>query len=469
MNAREDSPAVFPVHDADNKLIRAIGLPGATSLVIGNVIGSAVFLTTGIIVDRMPSVSLLLIAWVTGGLLAFCGGLTLAEMSAMYPHSGGWYIYLNEAYGPVWGFLFGWAGMLVMMTGSVAAVAVGFAEYFSYFFPSLSTSHTIVSFPVPWGRYSISAGQMIAAGSIALLGALNYVGVRIGNAVQSIFTALKIAALAAIPMLALALWRVAPAFHPIASNVPRPLSSFGIAMIAVMWAYSGWDYLCFASGEIKNPSRNLPRALIFGIGALVTLYLAVNLGYVYSMHLEEMRGVVRIAERSVTAMVGAVGASLVAGAVMISTFGCNASSIIPISRVCYAMSADGLFVRAAAAVHPKFRTPHIAIALTCGWSALLALSGTYEQLYTYVVFTALIFNVAGGLAVFRLRHVRPDRPRPYRVWGYPVIPAIFVLATGFLLVNTLIERPVESIIGILLLLLGIPIYLRRTKAKGVDA
>ena len=269
MNAREDSPAVFPVHDADNKLIRAIGLPGATSLVIGNVIGSAVFLTTGIIVDRMPSVSLLLIAWVTGGLLAFCGGLTLAEMSAMYPHSGGWYIYLNEAYGPVWGFLFGWAGMLVMMTGSVAAVAVGFAEYFSYFFPSLSTSHTIVSFPVPWGRYSISAGQMIAAGSIALLGALNYVGVRIGNAVQSIFTALKIAALAAIPMLALALWRVAPAFHPIASNVPRPLSSFGIAMIAVMWAYSGWDYLCFASGEIKNPSRNLPRALIFGIGALV--------------------------------------------------------------------------------------------------------------------------------------------------------------------------------------------------------
>lgn len=262
MNADKDSPAVLPVHDPDKKLIRAIGLPGAASLVIGNVIGSAVFLTTGIIVDRMPSVSLLLIAWIIGGLLAFTGGLTLAEMSAMYPHSGGWYVYLNEAYGPVWGFLFGWAGMLVMLTGSIAAVAVGFAEYSSYFFPSLSTSHTVVSFPVPWGTFHISAGQVVAAASIAALGALNYIGVRIGNAVQSVFTALKIAALAAIPILALVFWRVSPAFHPIARNVPHPFTSFGIAMVAVMWAYSGWDYLCFASGEIKNPSRNLPRALI---------------------------------------------------------------------------------------------------------------------------------------------------------------------------------------------------------------
>jgi APA family basic amino acid/polyamine antiporter len=187
------------------------------------------------------------------------------------------------------------------------------------------------------------------------------------------------------------------------------------------------------------------------------------------MHIEEMRGVVRIAERSVTAMVGAAGASLVAAAVMISTFGCNASSIIPISRVCYAMSADGLFVRAAAAVHPKFRTPHIAIVLTCGWAAILALSGTYEQLYTYVVFTALIFNVAGGLAVFRLRRLRPDLRRPYRVWGYPVIPAIFVLSTGLLVVNTLIERPAESMVGVLLLLLGVPVFLYRSRAKGADA
>ncbi len=443
-------------HDAG--LIRAIGLSGATLLVIGNVLGSAIFLTTGIMAERMPSPVMLLLAWVCGGLLAFTGGLTCAELGAMYPRSGGWYVFLSEAYGPVWGFLFGWSGMLVMLTGSIAAVAVGFAEYFSYFFPELGTSRQFLSIPVPWGSFTISNGQIVAALSIAVLGAVNYVGVRTGNVFQAILTAAKVVALAAVPLAALLLHPVVPTLRPVLAGIESPCFSFAVAMIAVMWAYAGWDYVCFASGEIKNPGRNVPKALMLGTLILTVLYVTVNLGYLFSLSMGEMKGVVRIGERAISTLIGSGGSTLVVLGVIISTFGCNASGIIPVSRVCFAMSADGLFLRSAAAVHPKYRTPHIAIILTCGWSILLTLSGTYEQLYTYVVFTSLVFNVAGGLALFRLRRTQPDKPRPYRVWGYPIVPALFVLSTGILVVSTLIERPAESVAGLGFLMLGLPAY-----------
>ncbi len=442
----------------DAALIRAIGLGGATLTVIGNVLGSAIFLTTGIMADRMPSATLLLAAWVAGGLLALTGGLTCAELGAMYPQSGGWYIFLREAYGPIWGFLFGWSGMLVMLTGSVAAVAVGFAEYFSYFFPVLSTTQMIFTVPVPWGTFGISNGQIVAAVSIIVLGIVNYVGVRSGNIFQSVITAAKVAALVAVPIAALVLHPVRPVFRPIFGNVHNPGISFGVAMIAVMWAYAGWDYVCFASGEIKNPGRNVPLSLILGTFGLTVLYVMVNLGYFFSLPLGEIKGVVRIGEHAISALMGPSGAALVALGVVISTFGCNASGIIPISRVCFAMAVDGLFFKSGATVHPKYRTPHVAIVVTCVWSVVLTLTGTYEQLYTYVVFTSLVFNVAGGMALFKLRRVQPDRPRPYRTWGYPFVPAIFILSTGVLVVSTLIERPVESIAGLGFLVLGLPAY-----------
>jgi APA family basic amino acid/polyamine antiporter len=259
-------------------------------------------------------------------------------------------------------------------------------------------------------------------------------------------------------MLAFSIHRVKPEFSSVITGVAHPASSFGVAMIAVLWAYSGWDYVCLASGEIKDPQRNLPRALILGILCLIVLYVAVNVGYLYSLSLDEMRGVVRIAETSVGALVGTIGASVVAAGVMISCFGCNASSLIPVSRVCYALSVDRLFFKSTAAVHPKFQTPHVAIVATCGWAALLTLTGTYEQLYTYVVFTALLFNVAGGLAIFKLRWSKPDLPRPYRTFGYPFVPAIFVLSTAALVINTVMERPVESLAGLGLVALGLPAY-----------
>lgn len=446
------------IMDPDAQLVRAIGLGGATLLVIGNVLGSAIFLTTGIMAERMPSATLLLLAWIFGGLLALTGSLTCAELGAMFPRSGGWYVYLREAYGPVWGFLFGWAGVMVMLTGSLAAIAVGFAEYFSYFFPSLSTSHIIFSLLLPWGVLRISAGQVVAAASLVLLGGINYLGVRTGNAVQAALTSIKVGLLAFIPFAALVLHPIHPSFRPVVSQVPRAASSFGIAMIAVMWAYSGWDWMCFAAGEIKRPERNVPRALILGTIALTALYVSANLGYICSLRIEEMRGVLRIAERSVTAMIGGGGAGLVAAGVMISTLGCNAAGIIPTSRVCFAMSRDGLFFNSAAAVHPRYRTPHVAIVLICAWSAFLTITGTYEQLYTYVVFTALLFNVAGGLAVFKLRRIQPDLKRPYRVWGYPFVPAVFIISTSALVLSTLVERPVESLLGLCLVALGLPAY-----------
>ncbi len=223
--------------DHDRELIRAIGLPSAVLLVVGNVIGSAIFLTTGIMADRLPSEALLITAWIAGGIITMAGGLTYAEMGAMYPRSGGLYVFLEQAYGPVWGFLFGWAGALVVLTGSIAAVAVGFAEYFGYFVPALSTKVEAIALPMPWGVLRISAGQVVGAASIAILGAVNYVGVRTGNAVQAFLTVIKVAALAALPILALVVSRVQPHFTPVMPDIARPGAAFGVAMIAVMWAY----------------------------------------------------------------------------------------------------------------------------------------------------------------------------------------------------------------------------------------
>jgi basic amino acid/polyamine antiporter, APA family len=445
--------------DADAQLERAIGLGGATLLVIGSVIGSGIFLTTGIILQELPSTSLMLFAWVAGGLLAMSGGLTYAEMGSMFPRSGGLYVFLSEAYGAVWGFLFGWACLLVILTGSVATVAVGFAEYFSYFFPALGTNVILGTFAMPWGAWSISAGQLVAAGSIFVITATNYVGVRSGNMTNAILTAMKVGALVAVPVIALVYLRVDPVFTPlIPPDAARPLASFGIAMIAVMWTYEGWYYVAFAAGEIKDAARNVPRALILGTMALTAIYVIVNVAYVFSLTLDEMRGVVRIAEKAVTTLVGPVGASLVAGTVVISTFGCNVAGVIASSRTCFAMASDRRFFPAAARVHPKYHTPHVALIITSVWSAFLTLTGGYEALFTYVTFASVLFGTLGGVAIFVLRVRRPAVPRPYRALGYPVIPALYVLGSFALVWNTLMERPTASIAGLGLVALGLPFY-----------
>lgn len=456
------TPASSPTRsttDADAKLVRGIGLWGATLLVIGNVIGSGIFLTTGSMVAELPSTVLVLAAWTAGGLLAMAGGLTYAEMGSMYPRSGGLYVYLAEAYGPVWGFLFGWACLLVILTGSVATVAVGFAEYFSYFVPALGTDRLLFTLAMPWGAWSISAGQLVAAGSIVVITAINYVGVQSGTLANSVLTVAKVGLLVLLPVLALIYLRVEPSFTPVLPpDALRPLASFGVMMIAVMWTYEGWYYVAFAAGEIKDAARNVPRALIYGTLALTAIYVSVNLAYVYALTLEEMSGVTRIAEKAVTMLVGPGGAALVAATVVISTFGCNVAGVIASSRSCFAMAADGRFFPAAAKVHPVYRTPHVALIITSAWSAFLTLTGGYEALFTYVTFASVLFGTLGGVAIFVLRAKRPDVPRPYRAFGYPIIPALYVLGSFALVWNTLMERPTASMAGLGLVALGLPFY-----------
>jgi basic amino acid/polyamine antiporter, APA family len=458
-------PAPVPSTTTSDGLVQGIGMAGATLLVIGNVIGSAIFLTTGIMAGDLQSVPALLAAWVAGGLLAMAGGLTYAEMGSMFPRTGGMYVFLEEAYGPVWGFLFGWSALLVVLTGSVAGVAVGFAEYFSYFVPALSTSRVLWSA----GPMTVSAGGVVAAVSILAIGWINLVGVNTANVVQGALTIAKIAGLAAIPLLAIVVHPVVPELSPILPPVARPVAAFGVAMIAVMWAFEGWSYLAMSAGEVRDAARVVPRAYILGTLGLTLIYVAVNIGYVFTLSLPEMSGETRVAEKAMTALIGPFGATFIALVVVISTLGCNVAGTLAMSRACYAMAVDGLFFKSVAAVHPRYRTPHVAIAFTCIWSALLAVSGTYNQLFTYVTFASVLFSTLGGIAIFRLRRTHPTARRPYKTWGYPLVPALFVAGSGLLVVNTLLERPVESLLGLGLVALGLPAYWYWTRQRAATS
>jgi APA family basic amino acid/polyamine antiporter len=380
-------------------------------------------------------------------------------MGAMFPRSGGVYVFLREAYGPLPAFLYGWAALFVVVSGGAAAVAVGFAEYLSYFVPALSPSAALFTLAAPWGTASVSAGQVVAALSLVVLGAINYVGVRSGNAVNVVLTAAKVAALAVLPLMAISAPRVRPVFVPVLSpGLAHPASAFGVAMIAVLWTYEAWYFVTYAAGEIENPRRNVPRALLGGIALLTAIYLSVNLAYFFALSIDEMKGVTRIAERAATALLGTRGATFIALSVVVSTFGCNAAALLAGSRLLFAMASDGVFLPVASRVHPRYRTPHLAIVGLTVWSAVLALSGTYDQLFTYVMFASILFSVAAGLALFRLRYTMPERLRPYRTWGYPVVPAVFVLGATAFVLNTLVERPVQSLAGLGLVALGLPAY-----------
>lgn len=448
---------------SDEGLIRALGVRSATLFVLGSVIGSGIFMTTGTIAAALPSSGLILAAWVAGGVIALSGGLTYAEMGAMYPKSGGVYVYLREAFGPLLAFLYGWAALLIFFSGGIAAVAVGFADYLSYFIPATSPSRLLWSLATPLGVWSVSAAQVIAAASIFLLAAINYVGVRSGNRVNVVLTVAKIAGLAALPVLALIFSNTTPEWTPLVPPVARPLAAFGVAMIAVLWANDAWYCVTWIAGEMRDPQRDLPRALFIGISLLTTIYLAVNVAYLYALPMAQLQGVTRIAEHAATALVGSGGAGFVAMTVVISTLGCNAAALLACSRLLFAMARDGVFLPAAARVHPIYKTPHVAIMALATWSAVLALSGTYEQLFTYVIFASSLLHTIGAVGLFRLRRLRPDQPRPYRVWGYPFVPIVFILASGAFVLNTLLERPVESFTGLAFLALGLPVYWYSTR------
>jgi APA family basic amino acid/polyamine antiporter len=426
------------------QLLRALGLWETTAIVMGIMIGTAIFIVPAEVTRAMASPRAALAVWAVGGLLSLFGALSFAEMAAMLPQAGGQYVYLREAYGSLVSFLCGWTFFLAVQTGGISVLAVGFAQFLGEFFP-----------------LSLWQQRAAAAASIALFTAINYRGVKEGGTVQSILTGLKVGAIAAFIILGYVLVRGSPGGVP---SLPAPTGSsfvvsFGVAMVAVLWAYEGWNSCTFAAGEVKRPERNLPLALILGTLAVLVIYLGLNLVYYHVLQLPEVVRSPRVGADAAVRIFGHTGSYLVTLAIIISTLGSLNGSILAAPRVYYAMAQDGLFFRWCAAVHPRFRTPHLALVLQGVWAILLVALGTYEELFTYVIFAGWVFYALTGFAVVVLRRKRPDLPRPYRVSGYPLVPVAFVLTATWFLVNTLIERPVESGIGSLIVLLGVPVFL----------
>jgi APA family basic amino acid/polyamine antiporter len=446
------------------QLVRGLGTWDGALLTIGSVVGTGIFLTTSDMARRLPQSGLILLVWLAGGLLTLAGALTYAELGVLFPRAGGLYHFVKETYGPLWGFLYGWTAFLVIMSGGIAALGVAFGEYLGSFLPFFSTQHVLVSVPVGAWKWTVSGGQVAAALAIVILTAVNHLGLKEGAGVQNALTVLKIGSIVVFGVLGLLVpARVEPQyFERISGGSPAGLTSlltaFGVAMIAALWTYDGWYGLTCSAGEVRDPARSLPRGLILGTAAVIALYLLLNLAYFRALPVSAMAEAPRIAESAATALFGPGAARLVSLAVLVSTFGCLSSTILYSSRIYQPMAQDGLFFRPLAEVDPRFRVPVKSLWAQTLWSLVLVVSGTYQQLYTYVVFASIVFHAGTAAAVFVLRRRHPELPRPYRVWGYPLVPALFILACVLLIGNTLAESPVESLAGLGLVALGLPAY-----------
>jgi APA family basic amino acid/polyamine antiporter len=441
------------------ELDRVLGAWDATLLTIGAVVGTGIFLTAGDVARALPHPGLIVLVWIAAGVLTLAGALTYAELGVMFPHAGGIYHFLKEAYGPLWGFLYGWTAFLVINSGGIAAIAVGFGEYLGTFIPFFSGDRVLASAAIgPW-TWTLSGAQGAAVLAIAVLTAVNHFGLREGALTQDLLTLARVALLGVLIVAGL----TAPAAQPPALLAPLPATAsfagLGLALIAAFWTFDGWYGATLSAGELRRPERTLPIGLTVGTAAVAVLYVLVNLVYIRAMPVATLGQTSRIGEAAAAALLGPVAGRAVALLVVLATFGCLASTILYTSRLYLPMARDGLFFRSVGRVHPRHRTPVASLWAQSGWSALLTISGTYSQLYTYAIFAGLLFHVGTTASVFVLRRTRPAAPRPYRTWGYPVTPAVFALASLALVANTLHERPVESLIGLGLVALGLPAYL----------
>lgn len=462
-----------PVTSPEASLIRGLGAWDATLITIGSVLGSGVFITTGDIARSLPHAGLILLVWLVGGLVTLAGALTYAELGAMFPRAGGQYHFLKEAYGPLWGFLFGWAAFFVIMTGGIAALAVGFGEYLGAFLPFFSTGHALFSIPLSASvQWTVNGGQLAGALAIVFLTFINYLGVREGAGLQNLVTLAKVGSLLGLGLLGLLVSPRVGAVAQITAPLPEGnlVAAFGVGMIAALWSYDGWYAVSNLAGEMKNPSRDLPVGIISGTIAIMLLYALVNVVYVRALTIEEMTATGRIGETAAQSLFGPLGGRLLTAAVLVSIFGCISATILFAARIYLPMAQDGSFFPVLARIHPRYATPAACLVAQGVWATLLTFSGSYEQLYTYVIFAVVFFHTATGISVFVFRRTRPDAPRPYTTWGYPWVPALFVLSSVALCANTLIEKPVESLVGVLLLALGLPAYaFWRRRAKNAGA
>ena len=442
------------------ELRRDLGLHSAVAIVVGTVIGSGIFLVPKTMILKVGSPEMLFFVWVVGGALSLFGALTYAELSAAMPEAGGEYVYLREAYGPFFGFLYGWIQTFIAKSGSIAALGVGFFLYFANFFPILD--QTLVEIPLPigpgGGPLPIRWGQVAASCVILVLAGVNYLGVRLGGVIQIIFTISKLALIAGLVIAGL-IYGSGSVSH-FSDTIPAAggFGGFFAALVAALWAYDGWNNVSMVSSEIKRPSRNLPIALIAGTITVMVVYLLTNFAYFYVLSPAEVAGSDRVASEMMRRILGENGAAVVSVVAMVSIFSALNGSILSGSRIPYAMARDGLFLRGLAKVNPVHKTPGEALLFISVLASILVFTGRYEEIITYVVFTSWILYAMTTAAVIVLRRKRPEMPRPYRTLGYPVIPMLFVLAAGCILVSTLFESPRESLIGLAVIAIAWPFY-----------
>ena len=399
--------------------------------------------------------------WIFGGLLTLFGALTYAELSAALPDAGGEYVYLTAAYGPFWGFIYGWTQTWVAKSASIATLATGFFNYVAFFFPKLMVAFYAVPLPIgPEGKpLEIQYGQLLGICLILFLAGINYLGVRLGGQVQIVVTAVKLGLIGALIVAGLT-WGGGSFAHfsePIPAN-PGGVSGFFAALVAALWAYDGWNNAGMLGSEIENPQRNLPRALLVGTSMMIAIYLLTNLAYFYVLSSAEVGATPRVAAEAMQKVLGRSGASIVSVAAMISIFAALNGSILSGSRVPYAMARDGLFFRRMSHINAQFRTPGACIVLLGIVSSIILLSGRYDELATLVIFPSWILYGMTAASVIVLRIKRPEMKRPFRVPGYPAVPIFFVLVAVALLYSTLVNSPRESGIGLVLIIAGLPFY-----------
>ena len=451
------------------ELERRLTTRDATLLTIGSIVGTGIFLTTADMARRLPHAGWILAVWLAGGLLSLAGALTYGELGALFPRAGGIYHYLKEAYGPLTGFLYGWTGFLVIMSGGNAAIAVGFGTYLGAFVPFFGVDHVLLTLPVGAWTWTLNGAQLAAAGAVVALTAINARGLAAGAGAQNALTWLKAAAIGALVLAGFLLpAKVDPEWTaPFPGGAGSLLVLLGVAGVSALWTYDGWYGATFSAGEMRDPGRSLPRGLIYGTVAVTLVYLAINVVYARALSPAGMAASARIGEDAAAALAGTFASKWVAAAILVSTLGCLASTILYSSRLYAPMAADGVFFRSVARIDPVHRVPVRSLWLQAAWTVVLTVSGTFEQLYTYVVFAALLFHVATAGAVFVLRRKLPHAERPYRVWGYPWTPLAFIAASLLLIGNTLVSSPVESLAGLALVAAGLPAFwLWRRRARA---
>ena len=484
----------------DKELVKALGLTSSTMLVMGSMIGSGIFIVSAEISRETNSPALLIAAWLVTGFLTVVGALSYGELAAMMPRAGGQYVYLREALGPLWGFLYGWTLFLVIQTGTAAAVGVAFGKFLGIFFPAISSSNWILHFwkvppihvgPMTLGNMDVGLNtqNLIAVLIVVALSVINIFGVETGAFIQNVFTISKVSALAGLVILGLFVGRNARALaanfqghfwqnsglgslHDIGSGVlVSTLTVIAVAQVGSLFSADAWNNVTFTAGEVKNPSRNLPLSLALGTGVVIALYVACNVIYLNVLPLVGNPHGATIVERGIqyasedrvgtavmSEMFGTAGGKLMAVAIMLSTFGCCNGLLLSGARVYYAMAKDGLFFRGVARLHPSYKTPVASLMVQMIWTCILCVSGSYGQLLDYIIFAVLVFYILTIFGLFVLRRTHADAERPYRAIGYPVLPAIYIVLALFIDVVLLRYKPQYTWPGLIIVLLGIPVY-----------